>query len=103
MPEQQPKPLKAYTVQETQNYEKTVLVFAETVGLAKSMAMHDENMDGIDFTSLRVTRAPYADGHENDSERDLILLKIRNGWYYEIDGYHIDKDNLDEMLGKGIL
>lgn len=63
--------------------------------------MCDENFDGIAYTDLRVNRAKYADGHENDSERDLMILNIRNGWWYEIDGEYIDSDNIDKALENG--
>ncbi|MFJ7950357.1 hypothetical protein ACIQZG_02395 [Lysinibacillus sp. NPDC096418] len=93
--------MKAYSVTECVSWEKCTLVFAETANEAKTRALCDENMDGVAYTDLRVNRAKYADGHENDSERDLMILNIRNGWWYEIDGEHIDSNNIDEAIANG--
>lgn len=95
--------LKAYTVSENVSYEVSVLVFAENSNHAKALAHGSGDMDSFDYVNMRPKRSKWADGHEHDSEHDLIILKIRNGWWYEIDGHHIDSDNLDEMIAKGII
>lgn len=95
--------LKAYSVTENISYEVSVLVFAENANKAKAIANNHEEMDSVDFVNLRARRAKYADGHENTDESELMRLKIRNGWWYEIDGHHIDSDNLDEMIKRGII
>lgn len=99
--EEKPK-IKAYSVSDA-NGEKSVLVFAEAEGKAKSLASQREELDGVDYIDLHARRAYYADGHENDSESDLRILNIRNGWWYEIGNHYIDADNLDEMIAKGII
>lgn len=93
--------MKAYAVTECVSWERSKLVFAETANEAKTQALCDENFDGIAYVDLRVNRAKYADGHENDSERDLMILNIRNGWWYEINGEYIDSDNIDKAIANG--
>ena len=93
--------LKAYSVTECINWEASKLVFANTANEAKTLAFADEVFDSVDYTDLRVNRAKYADGHENDSERDLWILCIRNGWWYETEGHHITEENIDEAIEKG--
>lgn len=95
--------LKAYSVSENISYEVSVLVFAENANQAKSIANNRDEMDSFEYIDMQARRAKYADGHENDSESDLLRLIIRNGWWYEIDGHHIDSDNLDEMIELGII
>lgn len=95
--------LKAYSVSENVSYEVSVLVFAENANQAKNIANSLEEMDSYDYVNMRARRAKYADGHENTNKRDLMHLKIRNGWWYEIDGHHIDSDNLDEMIERGVI
>lgn len=93
--------LKAYVVSEKRNHEASELVFAETPGKAKVIAQRTENFDCVSFNEMTVNRAKYADGHEKDSERDLLILKMRNGWWCEIDGRRIDGENVDEALANG--
>lgn len=95
--------LKAYSVSENVSYEVSVLVFAENANQAKNIANGLEEMDSYDYVNMRARRAKYADGYENVSQRELMHLKVRNGWWYEIDGHHIDSDNLDEMIAQGII
>lgn len=94
--------MKAYTVY-TCDSEYTVLVFANNANEAKLLAMREDEMDDYDYIDLRAKRAKYADGHEDDSERELSILKIRNGWCYEIGDYFIDGDNLDEMIKQEVI
>ncbi len=101
--ERKMKMLKAYVVSENRNYEHSALVFAENPNKAKQQALGDDNLCDYEYIELSAKRAKYADGHENTDESDLIHLKIRNGWWYEIDGHHIDSDNLGEMIERGII
>lgn len=94
---------KAYIVSDKNDYDPSVLVFAETASKAKSIAKCREELDGIEYVHLSARRAKYADGHENATERELMILNIENGWWYEIGGTRIDSDNLAEVLEKGIL
>ena len=95
--------MKAYTVSEVNDYFPSVLVFAETANQAKSIASGREELDGIDYIHLSARRSKYADGHENDSDRDLMILNIENGWYYEIGGMRVDEDNLEDVLERGLV
>lgn len=95
--------LKAYSVTENVSYEASVLVFAKNANQAKNLAHRRDEMDSYEYINMRARRAKYADGHENDNKQDLWRLLVRNGWWYEIDGHHIDEDNLDEMIAKGII
>lgn len=93
--------IKAYSVTECVHYEASKLVFAVTPNEAKVKAFADEVFDNVEYTDLRVNRAKYADGHENDSERDLMILCIRNGWWYDIGDHHLTSDNIDEAIERG--
>lgn len=95
--------IKAYVVTESVSWEASVLVFAETANQAKSAAKAHDIMDGFDYVDMRAKRAEWADGHENDSENELIRLQIRNGWWFEIGDHFIDSDNVDEMIEQGII
>lgn len=95
--------LKAYVVSDRNDYDPSVLVFAESANKAKSKGKCREELDGIEYVSLRATRAKYADGYENATDRELMILNIQNGWWYEIGGVRIDADNLGEVLDNGLL
>ena len=95
--------MKAYIVSDRNDYDPSVLVFAETANKAKSIATGREELDGIEYVYLSARRAKYADGYENAIERDLMILNIKNGWWYEIGGMRIDAENLEEVLAKGVL
>lgn len=94
---------KAYIVSENRNYENSALVFAENPSKAKSRALGTDNLCDYEYIELSVRRAKYADGYENATDRDLMILNIKNGWWYEINGMHINSENLDDVLEKGIL
>jgi hypothetical protein len=81
--------MKAYIVSDRNDYDPSVLVFAETASQAKSKAKGREELDGVEYVDLSARRAKYADGYENASERDLMILNIQNGWWYEIGGTRI--------------
>lgn len=96
--------LKAYIVSENRNFENSVLVFAETPNKAKQKALQTENLETYEYIELTAKRAKYADGHENDSERDLMILNIREGgWWYQLNGKYIDSENLDEAIEQGYI
>lgn len=97
------KMVKAYAVSENVSYEVSVLVFAENANHAKALAHGSGDMDSFEYVDMRARRAKWADGHEHDSDQDLIRLKIRNGWWYEIGEHTIDSDNLEEMIEQGII
>lgn len=95
--------LKAYIVSENVNHENSALVFAESPSKAKLQALGTDNLCDYNYINLRAKRAQYADGKENASARDLMVLNIQNGWWYEIDGQRIDSDNLEEALVNGLI
>lgn len=95
--------MKAYIVSDKNDYDPSVLVFADTANQAKSKATSREELDGIEYVDLSARRAKYADGHENATERELMILNIKNGWWYEIGSTRIDEENLEEVLKQGIL
>lgn len=93
--------VKAYSVTECVNYEVSKLVFANTANEAKTLAFADERFDYVEYTDLRAKRERFADGHENDSKRDLTILCIRNGWIFKtVDGQWITEENIDEAIEK---
>lgn len=95
--------MKAYIVSDKSDYDPSVLVFAETANQAKSNAAGRDELDGIEYVHLSARRAKYADGHDNATERELMILNIKNGWWYEIGGTRIDEENLEDVLKQGIL
>lgn len=95
--------LKAYTVSETRDYENSALVFAESPTKAKQQALGTDNLCEYGYIELNAKRAKYADGHINASARDLMILNIQHGWWYEIEGQRIDEDNLEEAIASGLI
>ena len=75
---------KAWLVRETGEFEATV-VFAETRGKAKSMALHTEECEGADFMSIEVRRAKEADKYYKPGKRKL-------DWYNSEDRIAMVKD-----------
>lgn len=95
--------MKAYIVSDKNDYDPSVLVFADTANQAKSIATGRDELDGIEYVHLSARRAKYADGYERATERELMILNIKNGWWYEIGGVHINEENLEDVLTQGIL
>lgn len=75
---------KAWIVRETGESEATV-VFAETIGKAKSMALHTDACEGADFMSIEVRRAKEADKYYKPGKREL-------DWYNSEDRIAMVKD-----------
>ncbi|MFD2869854.1 hypothetical protein ACFSY7_15280 [Kurthia populi] len=92
--------IKAYVVEERISYEHQKIVFAETATQAKNIAYGCEPFEDFNYIELYASRAKYADGHENDSERDLTIHLIRNGWFFESGGELIDSDNLEQAIAE---
>ncbi len=61
---------KAWLVRKTGKFEAAV-VFAETRGKAKSMAMHTDACEYVDFTSIEVRRLKEADKYYKPGKREL--------------------------------
>lgn len=98
--------MKAYIVQEQVEYLATV-VFAETAGQAKSLALHTDACQDREFTEIRARREKqldqYYDGScweldfwNNDTAR-LILVK-ELGW--SCDPEYSDIDECEECIAK---
>lgn len=90
--------IKAYVVEERITYEHQKIVFAETANQARNIACGCEPFEDFTYMELYARRAKYADGHENDSERNLMIHLIRNGWWFEAIEGLIDSDNLEQAI-----
>lgn len=53
--------LKAYLVSDRINWDGTTVVFAESAGKAKALAMHTDTCEGLEFTDISARRAPKLD------------------------------------------
>jgi hypothetical protein len=75
---------KAWLVREKNEFAATV-VFAETRGKAKSIAMHTETCEDVDFVDIDVCRLKYADKYYKPGKREL-------DWYNSADRIAMVKD-----------
>ena len=75
---------KAWIVQEKGEFEASV-VFAETRGKAKSMALHTDACEDADFMSIEVRRAKEADKYYKPGKREL-------DWFNKDDRIALVKD-----------
>lgn len=93
-------PVKAYIVRDSTGWrESCKLVFTHNAREAIKAAYQSEELEDVAYIDLRATRAYYADGHENDSEANLMLLNIKKGgWWYEIGGVKYTEENIDELM-----
>lgn len=91
--------MKAWHVSDGEG-ESHELVFAETRGKAKR---HSLAYDLDDYTSIRTTRAPYADDKEHASDKEKTTLMLENGWYFECQqtGEWVDIDELGKVNDDG--
>lgn len=102
--------------------EYATIVFAETAGKAKSIAMRTECCEDMDFTEIRVTRDKEADAYyrgvnemdwDNDNDRKLLMKRCycweqeddwecdECFWKYECEHYSSWlKDELNEFMKK---
>lgn len=53
--------LKAYKVTDRRNWDGTTVVFAETAGKAKALALNTDTCEGLEFTDISARRAPKLD------------------------------------------
>jgi hypothetical protein len=91
------KPMKAWLVREKDEFCATV-VFAETRGKAKAMALSTDCCEDVDFCRIEVRRVPqidkyYVDGKREmywDTPNDRIALVKECGFYCE---YEEDCEN----------
>lgn len=61
-----------------------IIVFAGNAKEAKKLVLADEISDWREsFIDVYAVRANEFDGMENKSERELMLVKWRNGWWFE--------------------
>ena len=89
--------MKAWEITSVGNVYKNI-VFADTHNEAKKLYKSQWFLDNVDYTDIRVKRAKYADDCENLSKKELIVLCVNNGWWWDLGDYHIDYDNLNEMM-----
>lgn len=75
---------KAWIVREIGEFEAAV-VFAETRGKAKSMALHTDACEGADFVRIEALRAKEADKYYKPGKREL-------DWYNSEDRIAMVKD-----------
>lgn len=76
--------MKAWLVREKGEFEAAV-VFAETRGQAKSMALHTDACEDSDFMSIEVRRLKEADKYYKPGKREL-------DWFYTEDRIALVKD-----------
>lgn len=62
--------MKAWLVREKDEFFATV-VFAETRGKARSIAMHTEACEDVDFCDIEVTRKPQLDKYYSDGRVEM--------------------------------
>lgn len=53
--------LKAYEVTDRRNWDGATIVFAETAGKAKALALNTDTCEGLEFTDISARRAPKLD------------------------------------------
>lgn len=62
--------MKAWLVRPKDEFYATV-VFAETRGKARSIAMHTETCEDVDFTDIEVHRKPQIDKYYVDGKKEM--------------------------------
>ena len=94
--------MKAWLVTVKDEFNATV-VFAETRGKAKSIAMHTNVCEDVDFCNIKLTRAPQIDKYYKEGktemdwsdDNDRIALVKECGFYCEV-----EHDNCEECAAK---
>ena len=76
--------MKAWLVKEKDEFCATV-VFAETRGKARSLAMHTECCEDADFTDIEVSRKPQMDKYYKEGKKEM-------DWYDSKDRIALVKD-----------
>ena len=78
---------KAYIVSDKWNENSTV-IFAESVGKAKSEALYEDEFSWHDYeyTELRARRMKEWDKYA-ESKKIPIMELLKNGWWFYCDGY----------------
>lgn len=62
--------MKAWLVREKDEFAATV-VFAETRGKARSLAMHTETCEDVSFCDIEVCRQPQLDKYYEDGKKEM--------------------------------
>ena len=79
---------KAYIVDDRRNWDSATVVFAESAGQARSLALHTDACEDLDFTDISAKRAPKLDlayrgvfemDWRNDEDR---LAMVRDANFY---------------------
>lgn len=63
--------MKAYIVQDKDEYGGATVVFAESRGAARSAAMNTETCDGLEYMEIRATRAPAMDQFYKEGKKEM--------------------------------
>ena len=102
--------MKAWLVREKDEFAATV-VFAETRGKAKSLAMHTEVCEDVDFCNIDVYRRPNLDKYYSEGKKEMNwwnskdrIALVKDGgfvcdpdyWDMEDCGYCSAKDYCDK-------
>lgn len=89
--------MKAWLVKDKDQFCATV-VFAETRGKARAMAMHTESCEDVDFCDIEVRRRPNLDKYYRDGKKEMdwynskdrIALVKDGGFICDIDYWEIE-------------
>ena len=89
--------MKAWLVREKDEFAATV-VFAETRGKARAIAMHTDACEDVDFLNIEVHRMKEADKYYQEGKRELY-------WFNDADrvalvkdcGFHCDPYELPDL------
>ena len=89
--------MKAWVVRDKCEFSATV-VFAETMGKARSLAMHTDACEDVDFLDIEVRRVPHMDKYYSDgkkemdwySAKDRIALVKECGFQCHSEAFDID-------------
>lgn len=99
--------MKAWILSDrTGNNPYLSLVWAETVGKAKSLAnspdgsMYQHDLEIEDWRDIRAVRFSDFDDCEKMKEKDICVKLIEDHcWCFEIDEQYYDKYNIEEFKG----
>ena len=91
--------LKAWIAQETETWSNATIVFAETRGKARSVAMHTDACEDVSFIEIYIRRVPQMDKYYRGlSEMDWFdpddrIAMVRDAGFSCT--YELDKSDLD--------
>lgn len=98
--------MKCYCLVDELDYDGPVykIVFANTRGQAKSKArlsgddMYNFHNLDCDYTDIKCLRYPLLDNHENDTEKNIMRILIKEyNWCFTTEDDFYDLDNLEKF------